>query len=57
MVIASITLTGKPTKENPLPFKQIAIEAYQPLGNGLAIGGKFSPEKMKAPPRKEKSEK
>src|SRR2546423_6816621 len=43
MAIASITLTGKPTKENPLPFKQIAIELYQPLGGGLSVGGKFAP--------------
>src|SRR5262245_55536198 len=38
MAIASITLTGKPTKENPLPYKQIAIELYQPLSGGLSIG-------------------
>jgi hypothetical protein len=54
MAIASITLSGKPTKENPLPFKQIAIELYKPLGGGLSIGGKFSPDKMKVPsPAKE----
>jgi hypothetical protein len=53
MAIASITLTDKPTKENPLPYKQIAIELYQPLGGGISIGGKFAPEKMKVPPRKE----
>jgi Antibiotic biosynthesis monooxygenase len=55
MVVASITLSMKPTKENPLPFKQIAIEIYQPLGGGLSIGGRFAPEKMKVPsPRKDK---
>lgn len=54
MAIASITLTEKPTKENPLPYKQIAIEIYQPLGGGISIGGKFSPEKMVVPDRKEK---
>src|ERR1700693_1871981 len=37
MAVASITLTAKPTKENPLPFRQIAIELYRPLGGGLAI--------------------
>lgn len=49
MAIASLTLKGKPTKENPLPFSQIAIELYQPLPGGLAIGGKFTPPKVKVP--------
>lgn len=49
MVVASVTLRERPTKENPLPFKQIAIEIYQPLGNGLSIGGRFAPEKVKVP--------
>jgi hypothetical protein len=53
MAVASITLTDKPTKEKPLPFKQIAIELYQPLGGGLSVGGRFAPDKMKVPsPRK-----
>jgi hypothetical protein len=53
MAVASVTLTEKPTKANPLPFKQIAIELYQPLSGGLSIGGRFAPERMKAPgPRK-----
>src|SRR5262249_54363733 len=45
MAVASITLKGQPTKENPLPFTQIAIELYQPLGGGLSIGGRFAPDK------------
>src|SRR5439155_22265012 len=49
MAIASVTLGGLPTKENPLPFKQIAIEMYQPLGGGVSIGGRFTPEKVKMP--------
>ena len=57
MVVASITLTGPQTKENPLPFKQIAIEVYQPLGEGLNIGGRFAPEGMKVPARKEEPKK
>jgi hypothetical protein len=58
MAIASVTLTDKPSKENPLPYKQIAIELYQPLGGGLSIGGRFAPDKMKLPePRKDKTEK
>jgi hypothetical protein len=52
MAVASLTPNDKPTKDNPSPFKQIAIELYQPLGGGLAIGGRFAPEKMKVPPRK-----
>jgi len=56
MAVASVTLNDKPTKDNPSPFKQIAIELYQPLGGGLNIGGRFAPEKMKLPPRKEKAE-
>ena len=51
LTIASITLTGKPTKDS-LPFKQIAIEMYQPLSGGVAIGGKFAPAKMKLPEKK-----
>ena len=51
MVIASITMNEKPTPENPQPFKQIAIEIYQPLGGGLAIGGRFAPDKMKVGPK------
>ena len=53
MAVASLTPNDKPTKENPSPFKQIAIELYQPLPGGLAIGGRFSPEKMTVPLRKE----
>lgn len=58
MAVASITLSKKPTKEDPLPFKQIAIELYQPLGGGLSIGGRFAPDKMKVPEaRKDKPQK
>jgi hypothetical protein len=53
MAVASLTPNDKPTKGNPSPFKQIAIELYQPLGEGLSIGGRFAPEKMKVPPRKD----
>ena len=57
MAIASLTPNDKPTKDNPSPFKQIAMELYQPLGGGLDIGGRFAPEKMKVPPRKTESKK
>jgi hypothetical protein len=51
MAVASITY-DKANKDNPYPFKQIAIELYQPLNGGLSIGGRFAPDKMKVPPRK-----
>jgi hypothetical protein len=57
MAVASITPNDKPTKDNPRPFKQIAIELYQPLGDGLFIGGRFAPEKMKVPPSKDEPKK
>jgi len=57
LAIASLTPNDKPTKENSLPFKQIAIELYQPLGGGLSIGGRFAPEKMKVPDRKREPKK
>jgi len=57
MAVASITTNDKPTKDNPSPFKQIAIELYQPLSGGLAIGGRFAPEKMKVPPPKNEPKK
>ena len=49
MMIASVTFNAKPTKDDPSPFKQIAIEVYQPLKGGLAIGGSFAPKVMKVP--------
>jgi hypothetical protein len=53
MAVASITLEGKPTADK-LPFKQISIELYQPLGGGISIGGRFAPEKMKIPEKKDR---
>ena len=49
MLIASVTWNPKPSEDNPSPFKQIAIEVYQPLKGGLAIGGSFGPKAMKVP--------
>jgi hypothetical protein len=44
MVIASITPAKKPQFEGtPLPISQIAIELYQPLPGGAALGGRFAP--------------
>jgi quinol monooxygenase YgiN len=57
MMIASVTFNAKPTKDDPSPFKQIAIEVYQPLKGGLAIGGSFAPKAMKVPaPKFEKKD-
>jgi hypothetical protein len=57
LAIASVTLSGPPSKEKPLPFKQIAIELYQPITGGLSIGGRFAPDKLKVPkPNKAKPE-
>ena len=47
LAIASLTLAGTPTAENPFPVSQIAIELYKPLPGGLAAGGRFAPSSMK----------
>jgi quinol monooxygenase YgiN len=49
MAVASVTVNEERTKENPRPFKQIAIELYKPLPGGLSLGGRFAPDKMKVP--------
>jgi len=49
MAVASVTVNEERTKENPRPFKQIAIELYKPLRGGLSLGGRFAPDKMKVP--------
>jgi len=49
MAIASLTLAGAPSAENPFPVSQIAIELYKPLPGGLAAGGRFAPSTMKVP--------
>jgi hypothetical protein len=56
LAIASVTFNDKASEGQP-PFKQIAIELYQPLGGGLEIGGRFAPSSMKIPERKEKTAK
>jgi hypothetical protein len=32
-----------------MPVSQIAIELYQPLPGGIALGGRFAPTTMKVP--------
>lgn len=50
LAIASITYAEKPKfKESTLPISQIAIELYQPMKGGVALGGTFAPAKLKVP--------
>jgi hypothetical protein len=50
MVIASITMAKQAQfKETPAPISQIAIELYQPLAGGAALGGRFAPATVKVP--------
>jgi len=48
LVIASITMADKPKfKDINIPISQIAIELYQPLPGGAALGGRFAPSTVK----------
>ena len=48
LVIASLTMSDKPKfKEMNLPVSQIAIELYQPVPGGAALGGRFAPSSVK----------
>jgi len=50
LCIASLTPSSTPKVEHlSLPVSQIAIELYQPLPGGIAVGGKFAPAKLKVP--------
>jgi hypothetical protein len=50
LAIASLTMADKPASDvTSLPVSQIAIELYQPLPGGIALGGRFSPLSMKVP--------
>ena len=50
LAVASITFADRPKfQETTLPISQIAIELYQPLAGGTALGGTFAPAKMKIP--------
>ena len=54
MVVASITPTDKPPVGGlALPVSQIAIELYQPLPGGAALGGRFAPSTFKVPQLRE----
>src|SRR6476659_4767730 len=50
LAIASLTMADKPVSGvTSLPISQIAIELYQPLPGGIALGGRLSPTALKVP--------
>lgn len=50
LVVASVTPSDSVEIEGgALPITQIAIELYQPLPGGLAVGGRFAPEGLEVP--------
>jgi hypothetical protein len=50
LAIASLTTADQPAGGiTSLPVSQIAIELYQPLPGGVALGGRFAPLTMKVP--------
>ena len=50
LVIASLTPSDKAKIEGfPASISQIAIELYQPLPGGIAVGGSFAPREMEVP--------
>jgi len=50
LAVASLTMSDKPASAiTSMPVSQIAIELYQPLPGGIALGGRFAPMTMKVP--------
>ena len=49
LAVASVTVNGNPTPDQPMALSQIAIELYRPLPGGIAVGGRFGPDNMKVP--------
>jgi len=50
LAVASLTMADKPVSGiTSMPVSQIAIELYQPLPGGVALGGRFAPTTMKVP--------
>jgi hypothetical protein len=50
LAVASLTMSDKPvTGVTSLAISQIAVELYQPLPGGIALGGRFAPGVMKVP--------
>lgn len=48
LVVATMTPNQNPSDGGP-PFQQIAIELYQPLPGGLAMGGRLAPDAVAVP--------
>jgi len=50
LAVASLTMGDKPVAGiTSMPVSQIAIELYQPLPGGIALGGRFAPTTLKVP--------
>jgi hypothetical protein len=50
LAVASLTMSASPVVDGvDLPVSQIAIELYQPLPGGLALGGRFAPSTLEVP--------
>lgn len=50
LAVASLTMAEKPASGiTSLAVSQIAIELYQPLPGGIALGGRFAPTTLKVP--------
>jgi len=50
LAVASLTMSDKPPSAiTSMPVSQIAIELYQPLPGGIALGGRFAPSTLKVP--------
>ena len=50
LAVASLTMSEKaPAGVTSMPISQIAIELYQPLPGGLALGGRFAPATLEVP--------
>jgi hypothetical protein len=50
LAVASLTIADKPVAGvTSMPVSQIAIELYQPLPGGIALGGRFAPTTLKVP--------
>src|SRR5215471_15109999 len=48
LAVASLTMSDKPPSAiTSMPVSQIAIELYQPLPGGIALGGRFAPSTLK----------
>lgn len=49
MVIAAITMGGRPVVPGGMPISQISIEMYTPLPGGASVNGRLAPEAFNIP--------